>query len=128
MNAKWFETKIEHCRSDWVPKSSRFRAFDTTSFLNNTMLSVHSTSWYDQYATYQSTIIKYVTHNMPCLSHNKTWKRLIINRAQYNKVKSQHDITKMISPWKVMKVGFWNEQDLCPGPITAFVSRGNKHI
>ena len=32
-------------------------------------------------------------HNMPCLSHNKTRKRLIINRAQYNKVKSQHNIT-----------------------------------
>ena len=30
---------------------------------------------------------------MPCLSHNKTRKRHIINRAQYNKVKSQHDIT-----------------------------------
>ena len=30
---------------------------------------------------------------MPCLSHNKTRKRLIINRAQYNKVKSQHNIT-----------------------------------
>ena len=37
--------------------------------------------------------LKYVTHNMPCLSHNKTRKRLTINRAQYNKVKSQHNIT-----------------------------------
>ena len=33
--------------------------------------------------------------------------------------------TKLIWPWKV---GFWNEQDLCPGPITAFVSGGNKHV
>ena len=38
-------------------------------------------------------LLKDVTHNMPCLSHNKTRKRLIINRAQYNKVKSQHNIT-----------------------------------
>ena len=38
-------------------------------------------------------LLKYVTHNMPCLSHNKTRKRLIMNRAQYNKVKSQHNIT-----------------------------------
>ena len=38
-------------------------------------------------------LLKYATHNMPCLSHNKTRKRLIINRAQFNKVKSQHDIT-----------------------------------
>ena len=32
---------------------------------------------------------------------------------------------ELIWPWKV---GFWNEQDLCPGPITAFVSGGNKHV
>ena len=31
---------------------------------------------------------------MPCLSHNKTKKkRLTINRAQHNKVKSQYIIT-----------------------------------
>ena len=30
---------------------------------------------------------------MPCLSHNKTRKRLSINRARYNKVMSQHNIT-----------------------------------
>ena len=36
----------------------------------------------------------YITiNNMPCLSHNKTRKRLSINRARYNKVKSQHNIT-----------------------------------
>ena len=37
--------------------------------------------------------LKYVTHNMPCLSHDKTRKQLTINRAQYNKVKSQNSIT-----------------------------------
>ena len=38
-------------------------------------------------------LLKYVTHNMSCLSHNKTRKRLSINRERYNKVKSQHNIT-----------------------------------
>ena len=37
-------------------------------------------------------LLKYVMHNMPCLSHNKTRKRLIINRAQYNKVNTQYNI------------------------------------
>ena len=38
-------------------------------------------------------LLKYVTHNMPCVSHYKTRKQLIIHRVQYNKVKSQHNIT-----------------------------------
>ena len=38
-------------------------------------------------------LLKYGTHNMPCLSHNKIRKRLTINRAQYDKVKLQHNIT-----------------------------------
>ena len=60
---------------------------------STTQCKVHTAHHYMISMLHNDQLLKYVTHNMPCLSHNKTRKRLSINRERYNKVKSQHNIT-----------------------------------
>ena len=74
--------KVTGFRSRVGSKHSIQHRFSTTQ------CKMHTAHHYMISMLHNNQLLKYVTHNMPCLSHNKSRKRLIINRAQYNKVKS----------------------------------------
>ena len=87
LRRKWNIVEVTGFRSQVGSEHSIQHRFSTTQ------CKVH-TSHHDMISMlHNNQLLKYVMHNMLCLAHNKTRKRLIINRAQYNKVKSQHNIT-----------------------------------